>query len=93
MSVMTTPMPCGHESLCSTTPRVPSARALIAAIAEALRQTGYGQLRRLELHCDGDCITIAGRVPTYFLKQFAQSTVIGVSGVRCVTNEVQVVSH
>ena len=93
MPVMTTPMPSEYESVRSTNPHIPSTRALIAAIAEALRQTGYGQLRSLELHCDGDSITIAGRVPSYFLKQFAQSTVIGVSGVRCVTNEVQVVSH
>lgn len=93
MPVMTTPRLSGHESARSTTPQIPSAHALIAAISEALRQTGYGQLRRLELHCDGDSITIAGRVPTYFLKQFAQSTIIGIPGVRCVTNEVQVVSH
>ena len=93
MSVMEMPMPLGHESVRSTSPQMPSAPALIAAISDALMQTGYGQLRRIELHCDGDSFTIAGRVPSYFLKQFAQTTVMGVPGVRCVNNEIQVVSH
>ena len=84
-------MSLGHESVRSTNPQIPSASALIATISEALRQTGYGQLRWIELHCDGDSFTIAGRVPTDFLKQFAQTTVMGVPGVRCVNNEIQVV--
>ncbi len=86
-------MPFGQESVRSTHLQIPSAAALIAAISDALRQTGYGQLRRIELQCDGDSFTIAGRVPTYFLKQFAQTTVMGVPGVGCVNNEIEVVSQ
>lgn len=90
MSVTTQPF--RHEES-TTNKHFCSAEALIAAISEALRQTGYGQLRHLELQCDGDLVTIAGRVPTYFLKQFAQTTVMGVSGVGLVNNEIRVISH
>lgn len=93
MSVMEMPIPLEKDSVRLIGPQMPCAFALIAAISDALRQTGYGQLRRIELHCDGDSFTIAGRVPTYFLKQFAQTTVMGVPGVRCVNNEIQVVSQ
>ena len=69
-----------------------SEHAALAAISEALRQTGYGQLRMLDLRRDGDSVVLAGRVPTYFLKQLAQSVAMGVSEVDCVDNQIQVVS-
>jgi hypothetical protein len=88
-----TTMPISHETNQATNMHVPSSSALLAAIFEALRQTGYGQLRHLELQCDGDSITIAGRVPSYFLKQFAQAAILRVSGVGGVKNEIQVASQ
>ncbi len=86
-------MPLEFESVRSANPHFVSESALLSAVSHALRQTGYGQLRRLELQCDGDSITIIGQVPTYFLKQFAQGTVMSVPGVGCVSNELRVVSH
>ena len=70
-----------------------SEHAALAAISEALRQTGYGQLRMLDLRRDGDSVVLAGRVPTYFLKQLAQSVAMGVPGVGRVDNEIRVVSN
>ena len=67
--------------------------AVVSEISEALRRTGYGQLRTLELRCDDDAITLAGRVPTYFLKQMAQVTARNVPGVSCVRDEIQVVGE
>ena len=91
MSVATRPH--WHGSGFTTYEHNPTAFSLIAAISEALRQTGYGQLRTLELQCDGASVTIVGRVPTYFLKQLAQTTAMGVSGVGGVNNQIRVVGH
>ena len=70
-----------------------SEHALVSAVADALRLTGYGQLRCLDLRCHGDSVILAGRVPTYFLKQIAQNAALGVPGVDCVDNEIEVVSE
>ena len=85
-------MPSRQRLNTVTHTRRASEHAALAAISEALRRTGYGQLRMLDLRRDGDSVVLAGRVPTYFLKQFAQSVAMGVSGVDCVDNQIQVVS-
>jgi osmotically-inducible protein OsmY len=86
-------MPIEFETVRATRTHIRSVSALLSAVSNALKQSGYGQLRRLELQCDGDSISLAGQVPTYFLKQFAQSTVMSVPGVNGVTNEIRVVSR
>ena len=91
MSVATRPH--WHGSGCRSYEHHPSAHSLIAAISDALRQSGYGQLRTLELQCDGDSVTLVGRVPTYFLKQLAQTTAMSVSGVGGVNNQIRVAGH
>ena len=69
-----------------------SEHALLSAIADAFRQTGYGQLRSLAVRREGESVILAGQVPTYFLKQLAQTVAMSVSGVGCVDNEIHVVS-
>lgn len=61
-----------------------------AAIQSALSQTGYGELRRLQVECSPDAVTISGRVPTYYLKQLAQSVIQDVPGISRVRNEIHV---
>ena len=76
-----------------TTPRNPrhhNSQAIQAAIQEALLLTGYGELRRVEVECDGDAVTISGRVPTYYLKQLAQNAALDVPGIERFFNELVV---
>lgn len=61
-----------------------------AAIQEALSLTGYGELRRLQVECSADAVTLSGRVPTYYLKQLAQCVAQDVPGIGRVHNEIHV---
>lgn len=56
----------------------------------ALRASGYGQLLRLQIHCEDGRVTLQGRLPTYYLKQVAQSLVLSVAGIRDIDNDVKV---
>jgi len=66
--------------------------SLLDAAFDTLRRTGYGQLRTIDLQYDDGTVTLSGQVPTYFLKQAAQSAVMSVAGVLRVNNELCVVS-
>ena len=63
----------------------------IAAEAERiLCESGYGDLRRLRCDCHDGVISIRGRLPSFFLKQMAQTLVSRLSGVRRVNNQIKV---
>ena len=78
------------ESKTRRTPRRPDPRMIQAAVEEALCLAGYGELRRVEVECNGDAVTIAGRVPTYYLKQLAQSVALDIPGIKNIRNELHV---
>ncbi len=61
-----------------------------AAVAASLRSSGYLLLR--DLHCEvaDGVVTISGRVPSFHLKQVAQSVLMKVEAVRAVNNRVEV---
>ena len=61
-------------------------------LLHAFRASGYAQLRRIDIHVDDGCANLQGQVPTYFLKQFAQSLALAFPGIRQVENEIEVVS-
>jgi osmotically-inducible protein OsmY len=60
-------------------------------VERALRATGYGPLRDVQVTADAWRVALEGRVPSYYLKQVAQATALSVSGVREVRNNLQVV--
>jgi len=66
--------------------------SLLDEAFDALRRTGYGQLRTIDLQYDDGTITLSGQVPRYFLKQAAQTAVRSVAGVLRINNELCVVS-
>lgn len=72
------------------TPSCHETPAVQTAIEEAFRRTGYGELRLLDVHCEGDVVTISGRVPTYYLKQLAQNVASDVPGSGRICNELRV---
>jgi osmotically-inducible protein OsmY len=52
-----------------------------ADVREALRQTGYGDLHRVDVSVQGTRVCLNGRVSSFFLKQIAQTSVQTVPGV------------
>jgi osmotically-inducible protein OsmY len=57
-----------------------------------LHQSAYSPLRRVTCQVHGQEITIRGRVPTYYLKQVAQSLLSGLDGIRTIDNRLDVAS-
>ena len=55
-----------------------------------LHRTGYLDLRTVDLELIDGQLTLRGNVPSYFLKQVAQSAVAGTSGVNSIVNELVV---
>jgi osmotically-inducible protein OsmY len=64
--------------------------ALACRIDRALCGTGYCALRALRVVVAGGRVTLAGRVPSYYIKQVAQEAALAVAGVRGLRNEVEV---
>jgi osmotically-inducible protein OsmY len=75
---------------------IPQSLALLGAdsLAEeadrVLSESAYPDLRRLQCDCHDGIISIRGRLPSYFLKQMAQTIVSRISGVRRVSNQINV---
>jgi osmotically-inducible protein OsmY len=65
-------------------------RCLAERVERALRATGYGPLRGIEVTVHGRLVVLGGRVPSYFLKQVAQTTALAVPGARQVRNDLDV---
>jgi hypothetical protein len=65
----------------------------IAEIAQAaLRRSAYFELRDVSCDFRGGTLTLRGRLPSYHLKQLAQTAVAEVPGVVDVDNRVEVVA-
>jgi hypothetical protein len=69
----------------STSPPLARARA-----AEALRQSSIPALRRLKVEESDAAVVLVGSVPSYYLKQLAQETVMPVLDGRELLNRVAV---
>lgn len=65
--------------------------ALVRAVDQALRASGHLALRHVEVEICAGVIVLWGRVPTYYLKQLAQSVAQRVEGVRSIANGLDVV--
>lgn len=63
---------------------------IVAAVRNALDKTGHGWLRRIEVGVESGCVVLRGRVPSFYLKQMAQVTVLAVPGADLVRNDLQV---
>ena len=63
---------------------------LAERVERALRATGYGPLRGIEVTVHARLVILGGRVPSYYLKQVAQTTALAVLGARQVRNDLDV---
>jgi hypothetical protein len=68
-----------------------SAHPLAEEAERILLESGYGDLRKLRCDWHDGVISIRGRLPSFFLKQMAQTLVLArLSGVRKVNNQIKV---
>ena len=79
-----------------TLPQVPESPAgkdesLRAAATARLRASGYRLLGNLRCEVRGGVISVSGEVPTFYLKQVAQTAVAQVDGVQELVNLIDVV--
>ncbi len=88
MAVTTAPRQLG--SIVSMSRQHDDLPSIQAAIQDALNRTGYGELRCVDLRCEGGAVIISGRVPTYYLKQLVQNIALSAPGVERVNNELHV---
>ena len=64
---------------------------LAERIKGALRDSGYGALRVVEVTVTTRIVILIGRVPSYYLKQVAQVTALSVTGTHYIRNGLDVV--
>lgn len=65
---------------------------IVDQACQALRTSGYTQLRHLQVSFEHGRMTLQGQLPTYYLKQVAQSVIQDVAGVREIDNDVKVLT-
>jgi osmotically-inducible protein OsmY len=63
---------------------------LAERVERALRATGYGPLRGIQVAVQARLVILGGRVPSYYLKQVAQATALAVAGAHQVRNDLDV---
>ncbi|MBL8800088.1 MAG: BON domain-containing protein [Planctomycetia bacterium] len=57
-----------------------------------LRRSHHLALRRIDCEMQGNVLVLRGCLPSYFLKQVAQSTVAQAEGVQEIENEIEVIA-
>jgi osmotically-inducible protein OsmY len=63
---------------------------LAERVERALRAAGYGPLRGVQVTVHARLVILGGRVPSYYLKQVAQTIALAVPGARHVRNDLDV---
>jgi osmotically-inducible protein OsmY len=66
-------------------------RRLTERVEHALRATGYGALRGVEVSVNARIVILVGRVPSYYLKQVAQATALAIPGTHQLHNDLDVI--
>ena len=61
-------------------------------LQERLRNSPYWSVRQLVCYTSEDCVIVRGTVPSYYLKQVAQSLAMRIVGLGQVRNDIQVQS-
>lgn len=64
---------------------------LEVSVRSSLQQTGYQQLRRLDVVVEDGQVTLSGRLPQFYLLQLAQQAVEKTAGVLNIENGIEIV--
>lgn len=65
---------------------------LLDLVHRALHSAGYRHFRNLNVECVNGVVTLQGTLPSYYLKQVAQTVILAIVGVRDIDNGVRVLS-
>jgi len=57
----------------------------------ALRTSSYGPLRSIGVSVNAGVVRLAGQVPSYYMKQVAQETALGIPGTQQIQNKLNVI--
>ena len=64
---------------------------ILSEVKRALQVPGHvGTLRKIRVEILEGCVVLSGRLPSYYLKQIAQTAAMKVGGVLQLENEIQV---
>jgi hypothetical protein len=91
---MTLPASPQNEAPRPTSPAAnitPPGQRLAERVDQALRATGYPQLRYVEILVRDGVVTLRGHVPSFYLKLIAQESTGTVPGIQDLANELEVV--
>ncbi|TWU00125.1 BON domain protein [Botrimarina colliarenosi] len=69
-----------------------NAERVIHAAVRRLGQSSHLYLRHIECHVEEDALCLEGKVPSFYLKQAAQSLLQSLEGVERVVNRLEVVN-
>jgi osmotically-inducible protein OsmY len=86
----TNPAALRHQSN-QIDPRTVQDEELPDRICVALLKTGRFYGNEIDVDVDGDRVVLYGSVPTYYLKQLAQTACLHVAGVKKLQNEIEVI--
>jgi hypothetical protein len=73
-------------------PACPSSPVAID-LQEQLRNSPHWSVRQLVCYTSADCVILHGTVPSYYLKQVAQSLTMRIVGLGQIRNDIQVQSE
>ena len=68
-----------------------SDRVIKGEVARSIRELSCHQIRDVECVCQKGVVTLRGTLPTFYLKQVAQSIASKVPGVNRIVNDIRVV--
>lgn len=71
-------------------PRTQDDRQIRQRATEALRERGYACLEEIECHATEGTILLTGTVPSFYMKQVAQQSVLNLPAVEDVVNRLEV---
>ncbi len=83
----------GHPTERYNAPRTSPSQGIAEGAESRLRCNSYLALKNVRCEYHEGVLTLHGCLPTYYLKQMAQTAVAAVEGVGQVVNEIQVVAH
>ena len=85
-----------NERRLHITPVPPAGRSsenveLEQKLRHTFQKNGFGRLNGIEVHVDGETVTLSGAIPTYYQLQLAQTLVLPMAGERAIRNEIEII--
>jgi hypothetical protein len=70
--------------------RAPQSRRIAGAVQRQLQQSPYRSIRTLQCEYESGALVLRGSLPTFYLKQLAQSIALRVPGVAAIRDLIEV---